>query len=267
MAYIMSNGQYRWWIATLKRDKGPPELCELVDYIKGQLERGAGGFEHWQFVCHTRKKSRLRALKLIWPDAHLEPTRSVAALEYVCKDDTRIGEPFELGDRPIDRARPKDWQAIWDAAAGGNLESIPPDVRVRCYNALCRIGTDYSKPVALERSAVVYWGRTGTGKSRQAWSEAGLDAYPKDPRTKWWDGYCGEPNVVIDEFRGAIDIVHLLRWLDRYPVRVERKGGAVVLRATRIWFTSNLHPDFWYPEIDAATKDALSRRLEIKEFE
>jgi len=263
---MTANGQYRWWIATLKRDEGPPELSELVDYIKGQLECGASGFEHYQFVFHTRRKSRMATLKSLWPNAHLEPTRSAAALEYVWKDDTRIGEPFELGTRPLRRNSQADWEAIWDSATRGDMEHIPADVRIRCYNAISRIATDYVKPVALERSAVVYWGRTGTGKSRSAWSEAGLDAYPKDPRTKWWDGYCGECNVVIDEFRGAIDIVHLLRWLDRYPVRVERKGGAVVLRATKIWFTSNIHPDFWYPEIDQLTRDALKRRLEIKEF-
>ena len=118
----------------------------------------------------------------------------------------------------------------------------------------------------MERSAKVFWGRTGTGKSRLAWEEAGLEAYAKDPRTKWWDGYMGQTHVVIDEFRGTIDIVHLLRWLDRYPVRVENKGGSVSLSATRFWFTSNLDPRLWYPDVDAETVAALVRRIEIHHF-
>lgn len=118
----------------------------------------------------------------------------------------------------------------------------------------------------MERSVVVYYGPTGTGKSRSAWAEAGLDAYPKDPRSKFWDGYQSHRNVVIDEYRGAIDISHLLRWFDRYPVLVEVKGSSVVLSADRIWITSNLHPDSWYPEIDPLTLAALKRRLVITEF-
>ena len=114
---------------------------------------------------------------------------------------------------------------------------------------------------------VCYWGATGTGKSRRAWDEAGLDAYPKDPRTKFWDGYRGQEHVVMDEFRGAIDIGHILRWLDRYPVIVEVKGSSVVLKASKIWITSNLHPRSWFMELDEITYLALERRLEIIKIE
>lgn len=118
-------------------------------------------------------------------------------------------------------------------------------------------------PIGIERKVVVYWGPTGSGKSRRAWDEAGILAYPKDPRSKFWDGYNGQEHVVIDEFRGGIDISHILRWFDRYPVVVEVKGSAVILKAKKIWLTSNLHPDNWYIELDIETKEALKRRLEI----
>lgn len=84
--------------------------------------------------------------------------------------------------------------------------------------------------------------------------------------TKFWDGYRDHTNVVIDEFRGDISISHILRWFDRYPVIIEAKHGACVLSATNIWITSNLHPKDWYPMIDAATLDALLRRLNVTEF-
>ena len=73
-------------------------------------------------------------------------------------------------------------------------------------------------------------------------------------------------HVVIDEFRGGIAINHLLRWFDRYPVIVEVKGGAVVLRATKIWITSNISPDDWFPELDEETKAALRRRLRVTHY-
>lgn len=118
----------------------------------------------------------------------------------------------------------------------------------------------------MEREVFVYWGDTGLGKSKLAWEEAGIDAYPKDPRTKFWDGYSGHRHVVIDEFRGAIDISHLLRWFDRYPVIVEVKGSSTVLKAEKIYITSNIYVDEWFPNIDLSTLNALKRRLKITHF-
>lgn len=152
-------------------------------------------------------------------------------------------------------------------AKAGRLDNIPGDILVRCYSNLRRIAADNMEPCAIERTINVFWGKTGTGKSRRAWDEAGLQAFPKDPRTKFWDGYHGQPHVVIDEFRGGIDISHILRWLDRYPVIIEIKGSSTVLKATTIWITSNLNPIYWYPDLDNETREALLRRLTITEFE
>lgn len=159
-----------------------------------------------------------------------------------------------------------DWDGVWASAIEGALLDIAADIRVRCYNALRRIRADHAQPTGVVRSVRVYWGRTGTGKSRQAWDAAGMDAYCKDPNTKFWDGYTGQKAVVIDEFRGKIDISHVLRWCDRYPVRVEVKGSATPLLAENIWITSNLHPKDWYPELDQETLAALLRRLDITHF-
>lgn len=148
----------------------------------------------------------------------------------------------------------------------GNLLDISKDILVPHYNQIKRIRQDHLQPLAIERTVHVYWGKTGVGKSRRAWDEAGLLAYPKDPRTKFWDGYQNQEHVVIDEFRGTIDISHMLRWCDRYPVIVEVKGSSTCLVAKEIWITSNLHPHYWYPDLDVATQDALFRRLDIVEL-
>jgi len=134
------------------------------------------------------------------------------------------------------------------------------------YRTLRAIQSDFSVPRAIERTVTVFWGSTGTGKSRRAWLEAGDGAYAKCPRSKFWDGYQDQENVVIDEFRGGIDVAHLLRWFDRYPVRVEIKGSSRPFNASRIWITSNLDPIMWYPEIDEMTREALMRRLNIEYF-
>lgn len=261
--------QARYWLLTIPHAHYLPWLPNSVAYVKGQLERGHGtDYLHWQVLVIFKKKLRLRGVKEVFgTECHAEPSRSEAASEYVWKEDTRItNTQFELGAVPLQRGNSKDWDAIRDQAKRGELGAIPGDVYVRYYGNLKRIATDNCQPVAIERTVSVYWGPTGVGKSRRAWDEAGLDAYPKDPRSKFWDGYRDHENVVIDEFRGDIDISHLLRWFDRYPVIVEVKGSSVVFKARRIWITSNLPPDQWYPTLDDATKQALMRRLNVTHF-
>ena len=73
----------------------------------------------------------------------------------------------------------------------------------------------------------VYWiyGASGSGKSRLIYELAQSDAYWKDD-TKWWDGYDKHHTVVWDDFRGhCCHLTYLLKILDRYPLRVEQKGG------------------------------------------
>lgn len=140
---------------------------------------------------------------------------------------------------------------------------IEPAIRIQHYRTLRSIASDFAEPVGIERQCVVFYGPTGTGKSRRAWEEAGMDAYPKDPMSKFWCGYNNQEHVVIDEFRGSIHISHILRWLDRYPVIVEIKGSSVVLKARKIWITSNLHPRLWWQDLDSVTYEAFERRAEI----
>jgi len=253
-----------YWIGTIPRDDWEPSLPEGVAYIRGQPELGETGYRHWQVLVACKRKQSLRSIKRIFNGfGHWELSRSSAADDYVWKEDTRDGEPFELGCRPLKRNDTTDWDKVRVDACAGTFDDIPADIFIRHYSSLCRIRADYLQPIAQERSCTVFWGATGTGKSRRAWQEAGISAYSKDPRTKFWCGYSGESSVIIDEFRGSVDIAHLLRWLDRYPCRVEIKGSSYPLMATHYWITSNLPPTMWYPELDTATYRALERRMNI----
>lgn len=276
-ARIMTRRQGIYWLLTINEDEhgefgfNPQDYAsnDRIAYIKGQLERGHGtGRRHYQVLVVLRRKGSLSTIKDLFGDrTHAELSRSSAANDYVWKEDTRIGEPFEYGSLPVQRNNQKDWDRIWDLAKAGQIDAIPSDIRITHYRTLRTIKADFAVPEAMVRRCIVFCGRTGTGKSRRAWEEAGLSAYPKDPRSKFWDGYRDQKHVVIDEFRGSIDISHMLRWLDRYPCIVEIKGASTVLVAETIWITSNLHPDYWYQDIDPATRDALFRRLEITIFE
>lgn len=263
----MTQGTY--WLLTIPQHEFTPYLPPGVSFIKGQLEQGNGtGFIHWQVLAVFKRSVRLRAVRTVFGPVHAELSRSAAADAYVWKDDTAVaGTRFSLGTKPLRRNVSADWENVWECAKRGDLDSIPGDVKVRYFGNLCRIGAMFAQPLPIERECYVYWGKTGVGKSRRAWDEAGLDSYPKDPRTKFWCGYRSHEHVVVDEFRGGIDIGHLLRWLDRYPVLVEVKGSSVILVAKKIWITSNLSPKEWYPGLDPETLNALLRRIKVTHFD
>lgn len=220
------------------------------------------------YIVFTTMKSLAQLKKLI-PRAHLEPAKGTAEqnIQYCSKQDAN---PFVKGQQPISKKQQGEnekerWKKIIQQAREGTLEEEDPKMYF-CHKRTADALRSECLPPALEKEVVVFWGPTGTGKSRDAWTQAGLDAYPKDPRSKFWDGYRGEKFVVVDEFRGGIDIAHMLRWLDRYPVRVEVKGSSRPLLMEKIWITSNLHPKDWYAELDEETKNALMRRLKIVHY-
>lgn len=257
-----------FWMLTIPHHDFTPYLPPACSWIKGQLELGAGGYLHWQIVIGCKSKSSLAAIKNTFgASCHCELTRSGAANEYIWKDDTRVeGTQFELGVKSFQRNSKTDWEAVWTSAILGKFEEIPAHTRIVSYNSLLRIAADHLEPIAMVRTVKVYWGVTGSGKSHRAWSEAGSEAYPKDPRSKFWCGYRTQVSAIIDEFRGGIDVSHLLRWFDRYPVRVEIKGSSRPLVVSKFWITSNVNPRDWYPDLDHLTWAALERRMEIVEF-
>lgn len=260
----MPAPQGKYFLLTIPQHSFIPYLPPSCTYIKGQLESGSDtGYLHWQILVHFEKKSTLTRVKSVFGnDCHAELSRSEAANDYVWKEDTRVaGTQFELGKLPFKRNSEKDWDKVLDSAKRGKWEEVPSDILIRCYSNLKRIHVDNLCPMAQEKEVYVFWGATGTGKSKRAWEEASFSAFPKDPCTKWWCGYSGQKHVVIDEFRGQIGISHILRWLDRYPVVVESKGSNCVLAVEKIWITSNLSPDDWYPDLDQETKLALRRRF------
>lgn len=111
----------------------------------------------------------------------------------------------------------------------------------------------------------IYWGDSGTGKTKKAVTDnpnAYILTKPNGNNCIWFDGYEGQDTIIFDEFYGWVQYDLLLRILDRYPLKLQVKGGFVECSATKFIFTSNKQWTDWYPNIE--DKSALERR--IKEF-
>jgi len=155
-----------YWLLTIPNYEFIPYLPNGVQYIRGQLERGADtGYLHWQIIVAFTKKCRLRHVKLVFGEhVHAELSRSSAADQYVWKDETAVeGTRFELGERKLKRNSCKDWETIRRDAQRGQLDAIPADIYVRHYGSLKRIVADHLQPLAIERRVVCYWALLGQG--------------------------------------------------------------------------------------------------------
>lgn len=132
------------------------------------------------------------------------------------------------------------------------------------FDLWCRYRKDFeayaflmSKQRNWSMEVIVITGPTGTGKSRYA-----MDTYPGaywKPNSKWWDGYMGQEDIIIDEFYGWLPWSFFLALLDRYPLICETKGGHVQMTAKRIVICSNQDPRLWYQKVN--NFPALQRRV------
>jgi len=111
-----------------------------------------------------------------------------------------------------------------------------------------------------------YWGETGTGKSRAAFEEAGEDSY-SPVSYKWWDGYDAHENVILDDIRADFcSYNQFLQLFDRYPMRVECKGGSRQFLARKIWITSPFDPEAFFQMSGEAIVQITRRITTVKRF-
>jgi len=261
------------WCYTLNNYDADEALILLTTpctyHIQGK-EVSSTGTPHLQGYIILEKTQRLSGLKKIHPHAHWEIAKGTTEenIKYCSKENNYE----EIGQRPksskaIGEDERERWSLILKHAKEGTLEQHDPSTFFRHYSTAERIYAEYARPKPIERTCNVFYGATGTGKSYDACSQTDPnDTFVKDPRSRFWYGYSGQKNMIIDEFRGGIDIAHLLRWLDRYPYNVEIKNSNRVCKVENIWITSNLHPRDWYPDLDEDTRNALLRRIKVTRY-
>lgn len=133
---------------------------------------------------------------------------------------------------------------------GGTMKEVAeevPGTYVRYHKGFMALKAQLIVPRNTVPTVTVFYGKTGKGKTRMAKAIAGENAYTWFPQMgKWFDGYTGQENVIMDEFRGQLALGQLLNMLDRYDCKVEYKGGIIEFCATNIVITSPKHPKDWY---------------------
>lgn len=254
------------------------EFLYVIEFLNDRAHFGVCGEEvgecgtrHLQGFVNLKQKARFENVKeALGGRAHLERARGTDLEndEYCSKESVfwRVGEPSSQGKR-------SDLQDACDLLSGGGRMS---DVARKFACTFVRYGRglrDYVSTLELEKprdwktDVHVIIGPPGVGKSRWVFEKCrelestnGWRVFYK-MRGKWWDGYHGHEVIVMDDFYGWYPYDCLLRLFDRYPLRVETKGGTMQFLAKKIYVTSNNPPCLWYSEDEKMDPRALYRRL------
>lgn len=126
-------------------------------------------------------------------------------------------------------------------------------------------------PIKRDMDIVLLFGDSGTGKTTKAEMYAAMYGdyhFVEQPTGQlWFDGYKGQPSIIIDEFKGWIQPTMLNRYLDSRRVRLPIKGSSVFAQYTHVFITSNYPPEEWWSDKVIWCKKALFRRItHIYEF-
>lgn len=230
--------------------------------IAGQEKCPDTGTPHIQGYVYFDNAKTLRAISKLLPRAHFEKARGTPEenQRYCSKDGDLL---LETGELPS-QGRRSDLDIVRDAIKKGhNMRDVVEIAGSYQSIKAAELYLKFNEPRYNDGPKIVkwFWGDTGAGKTRTAVEEAEQisEYYMTGLNVKWFDGYDGHRCVIFDDFRPDLcPIQTLLRLLDRYPLRVEHKGGSREFLAKNIWITCPEPPENYFFGKDLAQ---LIRRI------
>lgn len=238
-------------------------------YVFGKEIAPSTGQKHWQgYVQFHTQRTGTSILKLFPKGVHLERAMgdAIQNKDYCTKDDK---DPLTHGT-PRLRAEANRTngastiRALMEMVREGATDLECMEVHPTGWVLYSKQLREYRKMIRPNRDwvteVVVVTGKTGTGKTRAANADG---AQFVDFRYPFTTGYNGENDVVVfDDFHWKkMPITYALRLTDRYQMEIECKGGLVNWCPRRIYFTSNIPLEDWWPEATQEHRDAFRRRV------
>ena len=229
------------------------------------------GTPHLQGYVYFKTALTLSALKKLTgiTKMHLEAAGGTAEQNrtYCTKEDK---EAWEFGEIPHAGKRNDINRVREIIKSGGGITDVLEEVHSYQAAKFAELYLINRPPEEREPPEVFwFWGPTGTGKTRQAMEmvREKNNFWISGETLQWWQGYTGQEDVIIDDFRGDMCRMHtLLRYLDRYPVQVPIKGSSCWLRAKRIIITSCYKPEDVYAKETERIDQLLRRITNVVEF-
>ena len=247
----MSSKGVRAYCYTINNYDALPELVrqpECVYQVYGYEVAPTTGTKHIQGYIYFKNQKTIDAVKKVFRcnTMHLENAKGSAldSKTYCSKD----GDFVEVGVMP-EMGKRNDIKEVKDLVKSG--KGMKEIIEVATNYQTLKIGEMLLKYLEKPRDYKTYviwiWGASGTGKTRQAYENLtqlyGVIPYIKDRDTdKWFEGYDANEGVVLDEIDSESNYATLKKLCDRYPCRVETKGGMRQFLAKTIYITSLKSP-------------------------
>lgn len=247
----------------------------LCVYLVFGKEVSESGTSHLQgYVYFKTLKSFKQAKTFLGERSHVEVQRgtSLQASDY-CKKD---GDFTEFGTCPSQGKR-TDLEAVAKIIVdGGSVNDVAmqyPTTFIKYSRGIRELKLEVTRPYTRPDICGVWLvGEPGSGKSHYAQTQY-PDSYKK-AQNKWFDGYGGEKQIVLEDLDTGTLSHHLKIWADRWPCTGETKGGTVHLMHDVFVVTSNYQIEDLVPKKRVGNQEhdddsmisALSRRFIVKSF-
>lgn len=277
----------RNWCITTFHDEKPVSLNDIQYSIhRNEIAPDTGNpHTHWYIQFKKIYTSTMVTTLFGTVGIHLEPAKGKLEDQkiYLSKPD-EAAQPYVEYGTPKVQGKRSDLESLAQTIVEGTstvteIAHSHPKEFIRYHRGLRALEFEvqrskFSTTRRLDLETIVYWGDTGTGKTRAVLDEHGESNVFILNRgcnaVIWWDGYNQEKVLLIDDFYGWIKLSMLLKILDIYPLRLEIKGSFTWAAWTKIYITSNKPPDEWYnksDQMDERVMAAFKRRIhQVKEF-
>lgn len=239
---------------------------EMAEYALTVDEVGKKrGTPHMHCWLHFKSQRTFRSIQKAHPrtDIRVGKGTDAQALEYLSKENKpRVyGEIHKQGKRnDIEDIR----EIVKETNSMRQVVEVATSYQAVKFAELYLKYAEAPRPYG-PRNVYWYWGDTGTGKSYTARHKA-PNAY-MTKSFKWWDGYDGEKEVILDEIRGDFCKFHeMLTLLGEMPFRVECKGGSRQALYDTIYITSHERPERLWQSVEDKSQ-LMDRITEIVHFE
>lgn len=205
-------------------------------------------------------------------DWHLEAAKGTAKQnqKYCSKE----GDFEEWGECPEGQGHRSDISDFRDAILDGMLEEelimLYPNMMAkydRFYQRCRNIVLKREAKKMIQPEVIVIQGDTGVGKTHTVYLENNIDDIYKaevgdgSSGSVFWDNYNGESVILIDDFHNNLKLDYMLRLLDKYPMKLNVKGGHTWKCAKKIYITTNININSWYRNCPEIHRKALLRRV------
>lgn len=239
----------RGWILTVNNwtDEQVEKLkgMDTSYIIIGSETAPTTGTRHLQVYLHFENPRSFKSIQKSMPncwigkaDGSAEKNKLYCSKEEVLYENGNVPKPGKRSD--LDKAREI-------VKSGGGMKQVVEECNSYQSVRMAECWLKYNEPGRDWQPEVLwFWGKSGSGKTKKA-RELCRDPWISGRNLRWWDGYDAHEDVIVDDFRKDFCTFHeLLRILDRYPYRVEVKGGSRQLLAKRIIITAPEKPEDVY---------------------